>query len=432
MQGIIRTIQRLVSKKPPPALLTQIIAPDERLKHIEQNIKAITSTFDDGQEIVLHETIAAGGVITDVEIRADRIHLKPAGNRLAQVIRLDDSLESYNALDEELRCQLARKIARLVPGLAHSKKTLLLDHTVQVLKIMARDQTERVRMMVAEELAELPDAPYDVVRMLAYDPSLRVSRTILEFSPLLRDEDLLDIIRTSAMPGVVEAIARRTQVSASVGDAIAKTHLPVAIHNLLRNEGATLSGKAIDAISDEAENYEIWHEPLCRRPELTQKTINRISSFISHNLINDLQQAGKLKLVHSQETKNAVQHRLNSWTAEQERAAELRVRQLHEHHRLDEEAISNAIDDINEPFVTAALAVLSHIPKETVKRILRSESGRVITALAWEAGLSMRTAINLQMKIGRVHHAKMVNAKGGTDYPLDEGEMHTYLEIFTG
>ena len=106
--------------------------------------------------------------------------------------------------------------------------------------------------------------------------------------------------------------------------------------------------------------------------------------------------------------------------------------QLFDMGRLDEERVSDFIHEVNEPYVICALAVLSRIPKETVKRIIRSESGRAITALAWEAGLSMRTAMALQMKIGRVHHAKMVNARGGKDYPIPEAEMQTYLEIFTG
>lgn len=433
MQGIVLAIRKIFGPKADAGLpAQQVIAPSEQLKHIQQNIKAITSTIDDSQAIVLHETFDNGGVLTDVEIRADRIHLSPAGDRPSKLVRLDDSLQSYREMDEELRVQLARKIARLVPTLAHSKKKLLLEHTVQVLKVMATDQTERVRMMVAEELAELPEAPYEVVRELACDPSLRVSRSILEFSPLLRDEDLIDIISTSAVPGVVESIARRKSVSLRVSDAIVNTHQPVAIHQLLSNSGSSISTNALQIITDEAEAHEIWHEPLSHRPELTQKTANRIAGFMSQQLLGDMEQKGALKLVHKQETQAAVQTRLNSWTADQERAAELRVRQLHEAGRLTEEKIGDAIDEVNEPFVAAALAILSGIPRETVKRILHSQSGRVITALAWEARLSMRTAIALQMKIGRVHHAKMVNAKGGTDYPLDEGEMQTYLEIFTG
>lgn len=435
MQGIVETIHRLLGMKPPPAPplpRQQILPPSEHLKHIEQNIRAITSSFDPAVPIVLHETVNAGGVLTDVEIRADRIHLRPAGDRPSQLVRLDDSLHSYREMDEELRYQLARKIARLAPDLAHSKKKLLLEHTVKVLKVMAQDQAERVRIMIAEELADQPEAPYEVIRELACDPSLRVSRCILEFSPLLRDEDLIDILTSSPMPGIAEAIAQRKTVSEQVGNAIVNTSAPVAIRHLLANQGAHLSQNAISTIVEHAPAHEIWHEPLCHRAELKQKTINRIAGFMSHQLLADLQQQGKLQAPTSQKTKKAVQKRLDSWTAQQERQAELRVRQLHAKDRLTEDVISDAIDAVNGPFVMAALAMCTGIDKEIIRRIMRSQSGKALTALAWRAGLSMRTAMNLQMKIGRVHHAKMINAKGGTDYPIDEAEMQTYLEIFTG
>ncbi len=432
MHVVVNTIRKLLGKSSQNNALVQVIAPTEHLKHTQQNLQAITSVLDNNQDIVFAETLDFNGVLTAVEIHADRIHLTDHRAQKSKLVRLDDSLESYQQLDEELRFQLALRIAKLAPTLAHSKTTLALDHAVKVLKSIARDQTERVRYMIAQELADLPDAPYDVVRQLACDVSYKVSCPILEFSPLLRDDDLIDILSTCHVPGVAQAIARRKTVSESVSDAIVKTKQPDAIHTLLQNDQSHLSAKALATIINEAPEYEIWHESLITRPELTQKTVSRIAGFISSHLLLELQDGRNLKLVHKQDARTAVQHRLTSWTAEQERAAELRARHYFEAGRLDEEQISDAIHAIDEPFVCAALGLMCTIPKDTVKRILRSQSGKAITALAWQAGLSMRTAMALQMKIGRVHHAKMINARGGFDYPIPEAEMQTYLEIYTG
>jgi len=51
-----------------------------------------------------------------------------------------------------------------------------------------------------------------------------------------------------------------------------------------------------------------------------------------------------------------------------------------------------------------------------------------VTSLAWKAGLSMRTAIQLQLKIAKVPPPDVLNARNGFDYPLSEAEMKRQLE----
>ncbi len=437
--SIVSTIRSLLGKpEPMPVGAYQAAAAkpptsNDHLRNIEQNIRALTSILDaESDMIVLSDTVDVGGVVTAVEIRTDRIHLQDTGSADKRLVKLDETLEAYQQMDEELRYQLARKIARLIPDLATSKKKMVLDHTVKVLKMIAQDQTDRVRRMIAEELCELPYAPYDVVRDLAWDPSYSVAAPILEFSPLLRDADLIEIIATSSVPGVSEAIARRSHVSQAVGDAIVKGRQPLAIRALLSNDSAQISTQSMDLIIRDAPNHEIWHESLVTRPELTQKTINRIAGFVSQSLMMQLQDEGRLDDQTKKQAAKQVNKRLNSWTAEQYRAAELRVRQLYELGKLDEEMISNAIHEVDEPFVVASLAMRAQIPLATVKRILKSQNAKVITALAWEAHLAMRTATALQIKIGRVPHTKLLHARGGTDYPLSRSEMQTFLGIYLG
>jgi uncharacterized protein (DUF2336 family) len=430
MTLVAQAFQRLFGGREQDRPGQELLQPEARLEHIEENIRAMTSIIHHDQALELDRSI--GNELTDVEIYADRIHLQKDNAEQSQMVLLDDSLTDYNLLEEEIRCQLARKITRLLPQIANSKKKMVLEHTIRVLKILATDQSERVRQMLAQELCDLPNAPYDVVHELAWDPSLKVSCPILEFSTLLRDEDLIDIITQSGIPGTVEAIARRKTLSDSVGEAIADTKLPAAIGQLLQNPNAHLSEQAMNSIVEQAPLYEFWHDMLVRRPELTHATVNRIAGFVSQHLLNKLEAEGKLGKRHKQDTKIAVNHRLKSWTAEQERNAELRARQLYQAGKLNDELIGMAIAEVNEPFVIAAIALMAQMPTDTAKRIIRSQSGSAITALAWKAGLTMRTAMGLQMKIGKVHHTKMLNARGGTDYPISEFEMQTYLEIFTG
>ena len=59
-------------------------------------------------------------------------------------------------------------------------------------------------------------------------------------------------------------------------------------------------------------------------------------------------------------------------------------------------------------------------------------SGKAVTALAWHADLSMRTALTLQKELAQVPSHAILNARGGVDYPLSQDELSWYLDFFTG
>lgn len=405
-----------------------IIAPDEQLKNVEQNIRAMTSVIEASKtNRPKLQRLGGNGQLTGAEINVERIH---RGEYQPNLEHLEQSMGSYHDMDVELRLQLAGKISRLVPSLAESKKTLLLEHAVKVLTTMAKDQHERVRQILAQELADTPHAPYNVIKKLAWDPSPDIACHILEFSPLLQDADLIEILQTSDIPGVAEAVACRSNVSEAVSHEVVIREEVAAIQLLLENEGAHIASNDMDTIIEMAPSHEMWHEALAHRPELTNRTANRIAQFISQDILMKLEDSGELSSYHKNQTRARVTHRLRSWTADQEREAELQVKYLWERDRLDNEVIENAIDAINTPFVISALALRGAMDRDRVKRALYSDSAKVITSLAWHCGLSARVATRLQMKIGNINHTKLIHARGGKEYRLSADEMETFLEIY--
>src|SRR5690606_31749896 len=50
--------------------------------------------------------------------------------------------------DEEVRCQLARKIARLIPDLNETERARVRDLAIETLETLAQDQLPRVRAIV--------------------------------------------------------------------------------------------------------------------------------------------------------------------------------------------------------------------------------------------------------------------------------------------
>lgn len=441
MSGIMQTIRDLFAHEAgkTTARSDELRAPKRQSASFRSSptLKAMEQLVGDqmqetaGEDVFFDEILEVAGKRTSVQLHSDNLLLREEDTDISRVIRMDDSLDHYHGLDFELRMQLGQRIARLLPDLEHHKHEKLLNHTAKTLKTIAQDQSDRVRMMLAEELADLPNAPLEVVKALAWDTCPQVAFPILEYSPLLSDRELIEIISTSNLQGVDEAIAKRQGISSAVSHAIVDRGQPRAIGILLENQSAQIDESDLQQIITLAPQHESWHSGLIARPELTQKTIARISGFIAQELLMKLEDNQHITRKHKRHSRAAVNHRLNSWSEEQMRQAELQVRQLHAAGKLDDELIDTAINTPNEAFAVAALAARTLMSCDKVKRIIRSESPRAITALAWEAGLPMRSALALQIKIGRIHHTKLVNARGGTDYPLSEDEMQTYLELFS-
>jgi hypothetical protein len=53
-----------------------------------------------------------------------------------------------------------------------------------------------------------------------------------------------------------------------------------------------------------------------------------------------------------------------------------------------------------------------------------------VTALAWRANLSMRQALQLQLRVAHIPPTAALNPRGGTDYPLTPAEMEWQLGLF--
>ena len=106
------------------------------------------------------------------------------------------------------------------------------------------------------------------------------------------------------------------------------------------------------------------------------------------------------------------------------------ARRLFEAGQLDDAAVLEALSRGNRGLVRAALGLMSGLDGEAVDRVLDSGSAKGITALAWKAGLAMRTASQIQLRMGGLGPGQVLNARGGTDYPLTPDEMTWQLEFF--
>ncbi len=324
--------------------------------------------------------------------------------------------------NDEVRCDLALKIGRLIPGLSKAASERLQDMTIQVLEVLAHDQLPRVRAIIAEEIKLARHAPQPVISRLARDIETIVAAPILEYSPLLSDYELMEIIHASARQGGLQAIARRARVSERLAKSIVEANNIAAMANLLANPNARLKSDTRDRVVDLAEQEEPLHEPLARRPELSVNAIRRIATFVSSAILNVLQAEHDLDEETAKVVGEAVKKRIKEEASRDEPVETFasKVAALEAAGQLNEEAMLQAAQAGQRAFVAEALALKGAVPVGVVNKMFDSRSGKAATAVSWKAGLSARGAMKLQQLLARLPANAMIHARDGVKCALSD------------
>jgi uncharacterized protein (DUF2336 family) len=340
-----------------------------------------------------------------------------AGNQAAplqaDVILSEDS-------DDDVRVSLADKIGLLVPDMPDEEKQKVRELTEQVLESLAQDEFVKVRATLAEHLKHSDQVPHAVIMRLAQDIETIVAAPVLECSPMLSDQDLLEIIRISQAEGAISAVARRERLSESVADSIASSGDRAAVTELLANQSAQIREETLDDIIARAQEVEPWHSPLVERPTLPVNAIRELSRFVAGSLIKKLARRNEVDETMAQELAAVV---------EQRECEDQSAQDLFQLGHLNDDVVLGAITRKDEEFVLEALALMSGITRKKVQHMMQLRNPKLVTSLAWKAGLGMRTAMDLQKHTARITPPEILNARFGTEYPLTVKEMTDTLAL---
>ena len=351
--------------------------------------------------------------------------------------------------DEDVRCDLALKIARLTPGLTNDERDKIRVLTLEALEILASDEMVRVRQVIAETLKDVANVPRHIIQRLAQDNELVVAAPVLEFSPLLSDDDLIEIIKSSVVAGVLPAISRRGGISEMVSDALAGSDDQDAVAALLANPSAQIREETLDQLVEGARRVERWQMPIALRPGLPLKAARKLAGFVADAVLGALMRRDDLDEDTATLVSETVHQRMREGLAGDAREGEGdpgtrgdkpkadkpkrvadEVRRLHKEGKLDDARIGAELTSGNRAFVTHALAIKSGLAASVIGRIASARSAKGVTALAWKAGFSMRFAIKLQARFGNVPPGEILQARDGFDFPMSEEDMNWQLDFY--
>jgi uncharacterized protein (DUF2336 family) len=335
--------------------------------------------------------------------------------------------------EEAVRAELAVKIGRLMPGLRHEENQRIVALTLQTLECLAQDSAPRVRAALAEEIKHLNCIPHAVALRLAHDLESIVAAPVLEYSPLLSDADLVEIIACAKVQESLAAIARRSPLSENVADVLVQALDVPGVAGLLVNPDARIRQQTMDRIIEQAEEIESWQMPLVLRADLSTRAIQRIAGFVGAALIELLGQRGNL----DEPTRALLGQRLRARLKEQKpqdpaspEAAAAEIAKAKSAGRLDEAFVEDALFAGRRETVIQALAALAKVPDAQARKVLTSGKPKPVVALVWHAGLSMRVAFKIQGVLMKLPANQILPARGGVHFPLSEEEMRFQLSVF--
>lgn len=347
--------------------------------------------------------------------------------------------------DADVRSDLAERVGHVLPDLDAAQQEKAWRSIHQVLILLARDQLPRVRRALSEALKSVPNAPHDVVFTLAMDTEASVATPVLEFSPVLTEEDLKAVIQASPLTAQLVAISRRINVGEEVSNAIVGTGNVDAITALLTNQSAQIREETLDAIIDAAPRQASWHEPLVHRPGLNAHAALRIAEFVAASLVQELARRADLDadtiktldtLVKDKLRKDDGKGGLSSDDPSEAlapdalRMAARQVEGLVRAGKLTTRAVMNMAADGPSPIIIASLAHLAGLPLAAVVEVVRTASAKGMLAVGWAGDFTAEEAAQLQLKVARVTPEAVIRPRAGGGFDATEAELKWQLDMF--
>lgn len=159
--------------------------------------------------------------------------------------------------------------------LSDRERALMQD----ILRKLIRDVETPIRRELARQLSQAQLAPHDLIVQLAND-EIEVARPILMESGVLKDVDLIEIIRNRTREHRL-VVAARSGLAEAVSDALISAGEEDVVVALLRNQDVRLSRRATEYLVAESQRQDQFREPLVQRRDLPADLALRMYWWVS-------------------------------------------------------------------------------------------------------------------------------------------------------
>lgn len=302
---------------------------------------------------------------------------------------------------------------------AYSKQNLNTRENMaaeQIFRLLLRDTEVRVRVALAEQVKNSSVLPKDIVLSLAHDVQ-EVALPILQYSEVLDDNDLVELISSTEEIERYLAISNRDQVSGVVSDTLLAKNNDEVAAALVNNSGAEISEPNLhQMITRYADNPDMVNA-IGTRPRLPIAVAEKLITVVSSSLAETLREKYRLPARDIEKevdrTRESETLKLVHMARSQEEIDRL-VHQLHSFGRLTPSIILTALCQGKFEFFEVSLARLSGIPTSNARTLISDRGELGFRAIYNKSGLpeTMFPAVRLLLKT--IHDLNREGEKPGT------------------
>jgi hypothetical protein len=279
------------------------------------------------------------------------------------------------------RDQLFRNMAQLYSYVSDRCDDEQVAQYDEVLCQLAELVEVEARSHVAKLLAPLDRAPGNVVVKLAND-EIEVAQPLLEFSNVLSDDDLIDIVSTQSEEHRV-AIAGRPQVNERVAEAVVEHGESASVHRLVKNANAELGQQALERLVERATTDAEMAKDLRGREDIDWKSLGGQINIVGDKVMEtiaaidpkmDPVTVGKVSAVVYNRMRNRAGFNSQDW-----KVAYNQVKALSDRKQLDDRALIRFARFGYGHHTAAALTMLLRVGPEVFVKWLAMQDYVAIT-----------------------------------------------------
>jgi uncharacterized protein (DUF2336 family) len=251
----------------------------------------------------------------------------------------------------------------------------------------------KARAKLADRLAPIPNAPSNVIHLLAFDDDIEVARPVLTQSDRLDDRGLLASAGTKSQQHLF-AISQRKSLSEAVTDVLVERGDRDVVHSVATNIGARFSDAGFRMLVNRSSDDDILATAVGLRSDIPRPhfllLLEKASSEVRSRLCAENPQAGTaIEGVVAEVVGGIRTEVLNA--SPDFAAAQAAVERQNRIRRIGETEIYQYARERKFEETAIALSLMCDTPIDVVERALLDPGAEIVLILAKVAGLSSTT-----------------------------------------
>jgi len=255
---------------------------------------------------------------------------------------------------------------------------------------LAADIEARARLELSNRLANVPNAPINVVKVLASDDLVVVAAPMLSSSARLADEDLIATAKTKGQPHLL-AISTRPTLSEAVTDVLVERGDQGVVISVAKNAGARFSYSGFEVLVKRSENDDVLAEHVGARTDIPAPHLLALVTKASDAVRNKLTAANPQAAELIKDVLDNVAGQIGAAAARDYRAASISVGALISTRQLSEVHVCAFAKSRKFEETVFALSALCRLPIDSIERAIIDDRLDVVVIMAKAAGFCWAT-----------------------------------------